>query len=209
MSSAVSPSEYPSGTPERNRWLTIPNALTALRLLSIVPFALFAMRARDRAALILFVVAGFTDMLDGVIARRFGQASKIGRLLDPIADKLFTGVAFVVLAAFRPGISSIPMWVMWAVVARDILILTGSLIVYSARHNTGFKPSVYGKLNTLLELFVVVCFLATAEIPFIGRTLPALYVVLLVSLLVSLSDYLRTGLHMLRSQTLDIGGRDS
>jgi cardiolipin synthase (CMP-forming) len=206
MPFAESPSTRLSGSPERRVWLTIPNALTVLRSLAIVPFAWLAMRGRDREALILFIAAGFTDILDGAIARRFGQASRIGRLLDPLADKLFTGVSFVVLSAFRPGFTSIPKWVMFAVLSRDVLILAGSFLVYSMTRNSGFKASVYGKVNTLLELAVVVCFLAAPGIPFVAGILPGLYAVLLVSLLVSAADYLRTGLRMVGQAAEPAGG---
>jgi cardiolipin synthase (CMP-forming) len=188
-----------SGSPERDAWLTVPNALTLLRLLAIVPFSIWSMEGRDRAALVLFVAAGFTDTLDGTIARRLGQTSKIGRLLDPLADKLFTGVAYVVLSAFRSGLSSIPLWVMCAVLLRDVLILSGSLIVYRAKRNSGFKPSIYGKLNTFIEIGVVVCFLAAPDVWFVPALLPSFYVLLLVSLLVSTADYLRAGLRMMRA----------
>jgi cardiolipin synthase (CMP-forming) len=202
MTSEESPSKDTSDFSERKVWLTVPNVLTLLRVLAIIPFAWLAMRARDREALLIFFVAGLTDTLDGTIARRLGQTSKVGRLVDPLADKLFTGVSFVVLSAFRPGFSSIPKWVMVAVLSRDILILTGSFFVYAMSRNTGLKASVYGKLNTLLEICVVVCFLANSELPFIAKILPGLYIVLLISLVISAADYVRTGLHMIRMSAI-------
>ncbi len=189
------------GAPERNVWLTFPNALTVARLVAILPFAFLAMKGRDREALILFVVAGLTDTLDGSIARRFGQTSKIGRLLDPLADKLFTGVAFVVLSAFRSRFSNIPIWVMVAVLLRDVLILSGSLLVYRTSRNSGFRPSIYGKLNTFLEIGIVVLFLAQTDIPFLTTVLPITYAALLISLLASTADYLRAGLRMIRESS--------
>ena len=153
---------------ERDVWLTIPNALTVLRLISVAPFAWLAMRGSDRAALILFVVAGLTDTLDGTIARHWHQKSRIGRLLDPLVDKLFTGAAYVVLSAFRGGLSSIPVWVMVAVILRDILILCGSLVVYKGSRNSDFQPSIYGKLNTFLEIGIVVLFLSQSDFPLFG-----------------------------------------
>lgn len=185
--------------------MTVPNALTVGRLVAIVPFVMLAMQGRDRAALILFVVAGLTDTLDGTIARRFGQTSKIGRLLDPLADKLFTGAAFVVLAAFRPGLSSIPIWVMAAVLLRDILILSGSLIVFSLSRNSAFQPSLYGKLNTFFEIGIVVFFLAQPDFPFLKAILPGTYILLLISLLVSTGDYLRAGMRMTREPVSSSG----
>src|SRR5689334_1928041 len=104
------PGERPIAGAERNAWLTVPNALTLIRVLAIIPFVALATRGRDRAAMILFIAAGVTDMLDGTIARRFGQTSKMGRLLDPLADKLFTGVTFVTLSAFRGPLPHIPAW---------------------------------------------------------------------------------------------------
>jgi len=198
MGVQAAPSERRPRVREGDAWLTIPNVLTVARLGAIIPFAWLAMRGQDRAALILFLLAGLTDTLDGTIARKFGQASKVGRFLDPIADKLFTGVAFVVLSMFRSGLTSIPVWVMAAVLLRDALILCGSLIVYRVSRNSGFQPSVYGKLNTLLEIGTVVCFLGQRDVPFLSVSFPAAYVVLLVSILVSAGDYLRNGLRMMR-----------
>jgi len=197
MGVQATPSESRAGRREGDVWLTIPNALTAARLGAIIPFAWLAMRGQDRAALILFFLAGLTDTLDGTIARHFGQASRIGRLIDPIADKLFTGIAFVVLSMFRSGVTSIPVWVMAAVLLRDVLILSGSFIVYRVSRNSGFQPSVYGKINTLLEIGTVVCFLGQRDVPFLSSIFPAAYVLLLLSILVSAGDYFRNGLRMM------------
>jgi cardiolipin synthase (CMP-forming) len=188
------------GSSERHLWLTIPNAITLLRLLAVVPFFYLVTRGNDRGALILFVAAGITDSLDGVIARRLGQTSKYGRLLDPIVDKLFTGVSYVALSAFRRGLPHIPTGIMAAVLARDALILAGSLLVYGKSRNSGFKPSVYGKLNTFIEIGVVVCFLAASDIRPIAPMLPFFYVLLLVSIVLSAVDYTRTGLRMMQAQ---------
>jgi cardiolipin synthase len=187
-----------SGSPERDVWLTVPNTLTFLRLVAIIPFVFWAMRGEDGRALLLFMLSGIADTLDGTIARRFQQESKIGRLLDPVVDKLFNGVSYVALSAFRVGLTSIPTWVMAAVLARDVYILVGSYVVYRTSSNTGFKPSVWGKLNTFIEIGVVVCFLAIGQLHFIVTLMPYFYVLLLVSILVSGADYFRTGLRMMR-----------
>lgn len=188
----------PSGSSESNAWLTIPNVLTVARIAALFPFASWAMTGRDRAALILFFLAGVTDTLDGTIARRFGQSSKIGRFLDPITDKLFTGVSFVVLSAFRRGLPHIPIWLMIAVILRDVLILFGSFVVYRRSHDSGFKPSIYGKLNTMFEIGLVLLFLAQADVPFLKTVMPLCYIILLASLVISAGDYVRAGLRMMR-----------
>lgn len=187
-----------SGSSERDRWLTVPNALTLLRVAALIPFASWATAGRERAALIVFFIAGLTDTLDGTIARYFGQSSKIGRLMDPLADKLFTGISFVILSAFRGELPHIPLWLMAAVILRDVLILAGSLVVYRTSRNSSFKPSIYGKLNTFFEIGIVVLFLAQPDLPFLTRLMPFCYAIVLISLLVSAGDYLRTGLRMMR-----------
>lgn len=188
------------GAAERGSWLTIPNAITLLRLLAAIPFFYLVAGGRDRGALILFVAAGFTDSLDGVIARRLGQTSKYGRLLDPIVDKLFTGVSYIALSLFRRGLPHIPAAIMAAVLLRDAFILGGSLFVYGKSRNSGFKPSIYGKLNTFIEIGVVVCFLASADLQFIVPMLPYFYGLLLVSIALSAADYVRIGWGMMQAQ---------
>ncbi|MBZ5727661.1 MAG: CDP-alcohol phosphatidyltransferase family protein [Acidobacteriia bacterium] len=181
-------------------WRTLPNLLTALRMVLIAPFVWLAVRGDDLAALGIWIVAGLTDTLDGHFARRLRQSSQFGRLADPLADKLLTGAAFIVLAVFRGGLSAIPMWLMAAVIARDILILLGSLLVYSAVRNSGFRPTFLGKLNTLIELLVVTWFLAATRFPALAPALPALYAAALVSIAASALDYLVQGLRMVRRE---------
>jgi cardiolipin synthase len=185
------------GTVETRNWRTIPNLLTALRMLLIVPFTCFALAGRDVAALAIWVVAGSTDSVDGYVARRLRQASRLGRLADPVADKLLTGAAFLVLSAFRGGLSAIPLWLMIAVIGRDILILLGCLAVYSSTRSTGFRPTLLGKANTFVELLVVTWFLASTPLPFLARALPALYVTALISILASAGDYTMQGIRMM------------
>ena len=81
MALEAPPSKRSPDSAERDVWLTVPNALTLVRLLAIIPFSYLAVRGRDGAALLLFIAIGLTDALDGTIARRFGQSSKAGRLL--------------------------------------------------------------------------------------------------------------------------------
>jgi cardiolipin synthase len=183
---------------ESTAWLTVPNALTLLRLALIVPFAMLAAGGEDGQALAVLVAAGLTDVADGMIARRFGQSSKAGRLLDPLADKLLTGTAFVVLALFREGFSSIPVALMAAAIGRDVLILAGSALIYTARRESGFKPSALGKLNTFVEIGVVVWFLAATGLPRLAPLLPLLYGLMAATLAASMADYLVRGLRLFR-----------
>ena len=83
------------------------------------------------------------------------------------------------------------------VVSRDVLILAGCWIVYRVAHETGFKPTVYGKLNTLIELAVIACFLASSRSPILGSVLPGLYAITALSILLSFVDYARQGWRMI------------
>jgi cardiolipin synthase len=184
---------------ETDSWRTLPNLITALRFLLIIPFTYYAARGRDLRALAVFVIAGLSDTLDGTLARWLNQTSKLGRLVDPVADKVLTGIAYVVLSAFRDSRTAIPIWVMVVVVTRDVLILLGCWIVYRIAHDTGFKPTISGKLNTLIELAVIAGFLAATRFPAITAALPFLYVVMTASIVVSFTGYARQGVRMIRT----------
>jgi cardiolipin synthase (CMP-forming) len=185
---------------ETRRIATLPNLLTLLRLILVMPFAYLAAQGQDHTALAVFLAAGLTDALDGHLARRLGQKSKLGRLVDPLADKLLTSVAFAVLAFFRTGLTTLPAWLAIAVIGRDVLILAGAGFVYAKVRSTAFAPTVFGKLNTLLEITVVVAFLAVSGVSGFRPVLQALYYLLLLSILVSGGDYVRQGARMLRGQ---------
>jgi cardiolipin synthase (CMP-forming) len=106
-----------------DRVLTLPNALTLLRLLAIPVVLLLLLAERDVAAVGVFVLAAITDFLDGVIARRWGGTSYLGAVLDPVADRLMLSSVAVVLAL--RGI--LPFWAVAILVGRDVLALVGSL----------------------------------------------------------------------------------
>ena len=178
-------------------WSTIPNYLTAVRLVLIVPFLYFLRCQDDSAALAVFLVAGLTDSLDGYVARRFAQSSFVGRIVDPVADKLLTGAAFVALA-FSHHKPAMPAWISIAAVSRDVLILAGSVLLYIATKNTGFRPTMLGKLNTVVELIVIVTFLVSSIFPPLSVVLPSLYALLAIFLVSSTGDYAVQGLAMHR-----------
>lgn len=126
----------------------LPNALTALRLMLVVPVAAAILAGSDALALGLFAVAGVSDALDGYLARRNGWQTPLGRLLDPVADKLLVGVTFIALAV--DGRLSAGFVVL--VVLRDVLIGLGALVYRGRRGPFRPVPSVLGKLTTLALL---------------------------------------------------------
>jgi cardiolipin synthase len=122
-----------SSSPEiSNRVWTVPNILSFIRLALVPLFLFFIISAQDALALIVLVVSSISDYLDGVIARRFNQITRLGQLLDPAADRLFIFAALIGLAAR----DVIPWWLFFVIVARDIMLVILGII--SA--NYGFGP---------------------------------------------------------------------
>lgn len=145
---------------------TIPNLLTLLRMGLIPLFIITLVNGDPRKALLVFVVAGITDALDGFIARFWKQQSLLGSYLDPIADKLLLMSAYVVLSI--PGLSHsapIPLWVTILVIARDVLIVAVALVLYLAVGIRRFPPSVLSKINTVLQVVAVVLVLLAGTLP--------------------------------------------
>lgn len=184
-----------SGSPDRV--LTWANLLTAARILMIGPFLYFAVKGRFGAALCVFFIASVTDFFDGYLARNFHQFSTLGRFLDPAADKLLTTASYIALAVTRGDSPSIPVWLAVAVVGRDVAILTGALALYLARGFKEFRPTISGKINTFVELGLIVLFLAFNLMGRFTGTLPVFYWLALATIVVSGAEYLAQGLGLL------------
>jgi cardiolipin synthase (CMP-forming) len=128
--------------------LTAPNQLTLLRLI-FVPFIIICvLDARWRWALGLFVLAGISDALDGLLARLLEQKTTLGQYLDPIADKLLLSALFLVLST----IGKIPWKYTVLVFSRDLSILATAAVLYMVIGFRDFKPSVFGKANTFAQV---------------------------------------------------------
>jgi cardiolipin synthase len=134
-----------------HRYRTAPNLLTLLRI-CLAPFLVAAILENHFAlGLSLFVAAGLTDALDGLLARLLKQRSQLGEYLDPVADKLLLSTLFLVLM----HLSLIPVTVTVLVFGRDVGILIVSAILYAATGRREFSPSILGKANTLAQVSAV------------------------------------------------------
>jgi len=102
-----------------NRVLTVPNALSALRLATVPVFLFLFVTGREEAAVIVYGAGAWTDFFDGYIARRLGQETELGKLLDPLADRIF----IVALSLALVAVGALPWWLTIAIVARDLLLL--------------------------------------------------------------------------------------
>lgn len=146
--------------------MTWPNLLSALRLGLIPIFVIVLMEQRPVAALVVFSVAGLTDLLDGFLARYLNQQSTLGAYLDPMADKLMMTIAFVILAIpnLHPG-WTIPVWMTVFVIARDVLIVLIALILYLALGFSRFAPTRLSKWTTALQISAIVGVLLSGVVP--------------------------------------------
>lgn len=140
----------PSGPVVSDRVLTVPNALSALRILLVPVFLVLVLVGEDLAALIIIVVSSVSDYLDGIIARRFGQITRLGQLLDPAADRLFIFAAVIALAV--RGV--VPWWIVAVIVGRDVLL--AGLGIVLARHGYGPLPVHHlGKVATFALFYAL------------------------------------------------------
>ncbi|MFQ5839916.1 MAG: CDP-alcohol phosphatidyltransferase family protein [Candidatus Methylomirabilales bacterium] len=132
--------------------MNLPNWLTILRILLAPVVVILLVEEKRNAALAIFVLAVLTDGLDGLLARFYRQHTNLGMLLDPVADKLLLGSAFVTLGI----LGWVPVWLVILGVGRDIVLVTGSVVLYCFTGCLVYPPSLLGKLTTVLQLAVVV-----------------------------------------------------
>lgn len=134
-----------------HRWRWIPNALTFLRILLIIPFAGALLVGSYRLSLAIFAVAATTDALDGFLARYFNWRSRLGAIADPLADKALLISAYLMLTF--TGV--LPLWLFAVVLGRDLVIVAGGLLYHYGVGRFEMEPSIPGKINTFVQVLVV------------------------------------------------------
>ena len=158
--------------------MTFANLITLLRVVLIPLFVSLLFYQKFGWALLTFIIAGISDGIDGAVARTFNQSSELGKILDPIADKLLMTTAFVVLS--MPTIVAgenlpVPFWLTAAVIARDVLIISVAGAIFVATGFRGFLPSFWGKVSTLVQVLGVGLTLVAAAFQQLAFYLPFVY----------------------------------
>ena len=139
---------------------TTANQLTILRIVFVPVFIILLVYGELGWALGTFVLAGLTDVLDGIIARRFGQKTSIGAVLDPLADKLLMASSILILSLPQMEFqNAIPRWLLIIILFRDVFILLVSLIVVLMVGWRIFTPTPYGKASTVMQVLTVLAVL--------------------------------------------------
>jgi cardiolipin synthase len=189
---------------DQARLINIANGLTAVRILLLPLFAWLLISGNPREAIVVFVVCGVSDGLDGLLARWLHQRTLIGAYLDPIADKLLMATAFIVLAI----VHTIPTWLTVLVISRDIFILIGCFLYLMLLDDGSAEiyPTIVSKLNTFVQILTIVYFLALTAYPsffaqLAGGSTPALTlaveIVCAVTTTISGAQYVAIGMRKL------------
>ena len=164
--------------------LTTANQLTILRMLLIPVFVILLLYGHQGWALITFMVAGLTDLLDGLIARLAGEKTTLGAWLDPMADKLLLVTMFIVLTL--PGIglaNQLPIWFTILVISRDVAIVATVAVVNLAIGPRTFRPSIFGKAATATYIVTGV---VTLYFNYLGQKTPIVGFFVYASLAITL-----------------------
>ena len=141
--------------------LNVPNILTLARII-ITPVIVYAILSGEAlTALILMIVAGITDMLDGAIARYYNQRTTVGAYLDPLADKLMLISMFVTLFI----VGEVPLFLFLAVIFRDVIIVVGAMAYEMVTHSLKMEPSMVSKVTTFMQIVYVVTLLLHMAYP--------------------------------------------
>ena len=176
--------------------MTLANRITIGRLVLVPVFIGLVMTyTRDRqwlryAALGVFVTAAISDGIDGFIARAYNQKTKLGAVLDPLADKLLTNLALVFLAVNDQLRTPIPAWFPVLVLGRDVIIVIGAYLINEYFGPVRARPQISGKLTTAFQMALIIAVLLELPTRFVFGIL---YFTLAVAV-VSFADYLRTGI---------------
>jgi CDP-diacylglycerol--glycerol-3-phosphate 3-phosphatidyltransferase len=156
-----------------HRIFTIPNFFSLIRIFLVIPIYYYISIDKNIIALVYVVLAFVSDGLDGYLARRLNQVSDVGKILDPLADKICTSGGFIALSIFQ----GLPFWITTAIIARDIIIILGSILLIERKKVV--TPSNYlGKITVTIISFFAISILLKLDV---------LYQPLLISVIILLS----------------------
>jgi cardiolipin synthase len=162
----------------------IPNLICVVRILLVPPIVMLLLRGEFATVLLLFVLAGGSDGLDGFLARRYDWRSRLGAVLDPLADKLLMVCTYAAIG----WMGLLPVWLVALVLGRDVVIVSGALAYHRLCGDIEMAPSRISKANTLLQLLLVVLVLLLP----LGLTVPEWVMIGMIAL-VTLTTLLSGG----------------
>ncbi len=152
--------------------MNLPNLVTLLRILLTPLMVILLIDGKVFEAFGIFVLAGFTDALDGLLARALKQKTRIGAILDPIADKLLLNSSYVALSIM----GLVPSWLAVLVISRDVIIVFGVLLLFLIQGGIDIKPTFLGKITTFTQLSTVFFTFWNYQFDFIAPFMPFFFV---------------------------------
>ncbi|HEX8960208.1 MAG TPA: CDP-alcohol phosphatidyltransferase family protein [Geobacteraceae bacterium] len=168
------------------RTVNIPNAITIVRILLVPALVCLLLHGAFGWAIWIFLAAGLSDALDGFIAKRFSLTTRLGAILDPLADKLLVAASVIVLA----GLGFMPWWLALTAVSRDVVIIGGAIAFHVRCGRVEMAPSVLSKVNTFIQLLLIFLVLGHADrLVRAERWLPVLFVLAFLTTVVSGVQY--------------------
>lgn len=176
--------------------LTLANRLTILRILMTPAITILLLYRHMEAAIALFLLAGITDGLDGFVARRRGQRTALGMVLDPLADKLLLMSSVITLTILR----ELPRWFTIIVVSRDLILIGGAVILYMFVGKVSMPPSWLGKWTTCLQIATVLLGMLDNLVPVLRVTVMPCAVITTALTIASGLDYVYRGTRLLNDQ---------
>ena len=174
--------------------MNLPNKLTIFRCFLIIPFVVLFLMGYDLVATIIFVVASFTDFLDGNIARKYGLVTNFGKFMDPLADKLLVCSALICLVEM----GRLEAWIVLIIIAREFIISGFRLV--ASDNGVVIAASYWGKFKTVFQMVMVIVLMLNFQNPImvlIGRVLVWISLILTI---VSLVDYIAKNIDVLKDQ---------
>ncbi|MBF0476598.1 MAG: CDP-alcohol phosphatidyltransferase family protein [Deltaproteobacteria bacterium] len=172
--------------------MNLPNIISLARIL-FTPVVVILLVDEDHVmALVVFAIAGITDGLDGLLARVLHQRTILGSYLDPIADKLLLLASFITLAF----LGKIPVWLVVVVISRDVIIVSGILVLVLNDYKLTIEPTIISKMTTVFQIGTVLAVLCKGFLFHDPLILLAFYWVTALLTILSGLDYVRTGVKM-------------
>ena len=166
----------------------LPNALSIIRIILTVPIVIALLKEQYLLTLLLFLVAGLTDALDGWIAKQFYLQSRLGSILDPVADKILLTCTFITL--YWVGV--LPLWLLMIIFVRDVIIIAGALGYFLGEESADselLEPSLISKVNTVLQITLVLYLLLIELYIGIDGIQEMVFIIVATSTALSGADY--------------------
>ena len=174
--------------------MNIPNTLTIIRMILIIPFVILLLNGADIPAVVIFIVASFTDMLDGKIARKYNLVTNFGKFMDPLADKLLVCSALICLVEME----RLAAWIVIIIIAREFIISGFRLV--ASDNGIVIAASYWGKFKTVFQMIMVVVLMLNIQDSVFQMLGTILVWISLALTLISLADYVAKNINVLKEQ---------